>query len=86
MPTQKKSAAKRPKPRPVYQVNLLRQRTRPSRSEPKLGLLDAAAGKLGRAGRIIAGCAGLFISLVLLAFLTILGLFGFTAYTILSNF
>lgn len=73
-------------PRPVYQVNLPRQRPRQSRPEPKYGLLDAAAGKLGSAGRILAGCFGLFISLVLMAFLTILGLFGFTAYHLLSNF
>ena len=73
-------------PRPVYQVNLPRQRPRPSRPEPKYGLLDATAGKLGSAGRIIAGCFGILISFVLLAFLTILGMFGFTAYHLLSNF
>jgi hypothetical protein len=71
---------------PLYQVNLPRQRSRLSRPESKLGLLDAAAGKLGSAGRFLAGCFGVFFSLVILAFLTILGVFGFTAYQLLSNF
>jgi hypothetical protein len=69
---------------PLYQVNLARQRL--SRPVSKPGLLDGLSGKLGRPARIIASCFGVFIFLVMVAFLSALGLFGFTAITILSNF
>ena len=71
-------------PRPIYHTNI--QRPRLAKREPKLGLLDGAAGYAGRAGKIIAGCAGLFLAFVLLSFLSVLGIFGIAAYTVLSHF
>lgn len=71
-------------PRPIYHTNI--QRPRPAKREPKLGLLDGAAGRAGKAGKVIAGCAGLFLAFVLLSFLSVLGLFGMAAYTVLAHF
>jgi len=71
-------------PRPIYHTNI--HRHRPAKREPKLGLLDGAAGRAGKAGKIIAGCAGLFLAFVLLTFVTVLGLFGMAAYTGLLHF
>jgi len=73
-------------PRPIYHTNIQRQRPRPAKPEPKLGLLDGVAGRAGKAGAVIAGCAGLFLTFVLLSSLSVLSLIGMAAYTVLSHF
>ena len=72
--------------RPIYVVNI--QRRHPSSNQfqcAKHNLKHELPGA-NQAGKLAMSCAGAMIALVLLTFLAFLGLFGTTAYLILSHF
>ena len=72
--------------RPIYLVNIQRRhRSRNQFQRAKHNLKDGLPGA-NQAGKLAMSCAGALMALVLLTFLTFLGLFGTTAYLILSHF
>jgi len=72
--------------RPIYNVNILRQR--PPRRSSQADRINQPRALPGASwiGKIIVSCTGAFVALVLLGFLAYLGLFGIAAYFILSHF
>ena len=72
--------------RPIYQVNIQRQRPPRRSSHADRNNQQKALPGAGWIGKILVSCTGAFVALVLLGFLAYLGLFGIAAYFVLSHF
>jgi hypothetical protein len=72
--------------RPIYQVNIQRQRPPRRSSHADRNNQPNALHNASWIGKILLSCTGAFVALVFLGFLAYLGLFGIAAYFILSHF